>query len=413
MPRNTFYLTGWLMWFLAAIFYGLDYFQHTAPSVLLKPMSISLSISIVRVGDIMSIYFPIYAVSQLPAGFLLDKFGSKLVLSIACLVVSIGLIFMAVSQGYMEVVVGRVLIAIGSAFAFLGALKVAAEWLSDRAFPIAVGLTNSLGVIGGIFGQMLLNIMILHDNWRVSLWYIAIFGIILSIILAVFLKNRDQSILAAVKSKILISDLKLLKSGQLWLLSIYAGIMVGTVVNAFSELYDVIFLEYAYQIGSEQAALISVMIFIGIAVGGPLHSFIAKIFGSKKTWMLIANVCTIIVFGLIAIFHQFISLNFLYVLYFLLGFFVSSMLLAFALGKKIFPENVHGMTMAFINMMIGVFGAIFQPLLGELFVYLNGGLEKVTNPNIFSLGFLILFIPLLISFIACFLVSDKKISGYW
>jgi MFS family permease len=408
MNKRNMYLMGWSMWFLAALFYGLDYFQHTAPSVLLKPISESLGINIIHIGDIMSIYFPIYAISQLPAGFLLDKFGPRLVLSIACMIVSIGLIFMAIAHGDFNLILGRSLIAVGSAFAFLGTLKVAADWLSSAVFPIAVGLTNSIGVLGGMFGQVLLNSMVLKFSWQSSLWYIAFFGIGLSIVLMIFLKNNDQVALSVTKGKILRADMKLLKSKQLWLLSLYAGIMVGTVVNAFSELYDVVFLEYAYGIGSEKAALISSMIFVGIAVGGPLHSTIAKFFGSKKRWMVIANLLTIILFGFIAIFHSYIPIKALYPLYFFLGFCVSSMLLAFAIGKDIFPENVHGLTMAVINMVIGLCGALFQPLLGELFFYLKGGLEKIHNPNTFSVGFMVLFLPLILSFICCLSIKGSK-----
>ena len=71
---------------------------------------------------------------------------------------------------------------------------------------------------------------------------------------------------------------KLLSNKKLWLLAIYAGLMVGIVVNSFSELYDVLFLEQVYNVSESVAANISVMMFIGIAVGGPSHGFIARFF---------------------------------------------------------------------------------------------------------------------------------------
>ena len=84
---------GWIIWSIAAIFYGLDYFQHTAPSVLIKPISQGMGVGVEDIAYIMSIYFPIYAISQMPAGMLLDKFGSKIMLSISCLVMSLGILF--------------------------------------------------------------------------------------------------------------------------------------------------------------------------------------------------------------------------------------------------------------------------------------------------------------------------------
>lgn len=84
-------------------------------------------------------------------------------LSILCLVMSFGILLFVYDPSLDTMLIGRVLIAVGSAVAFIGTLKVAADILPERVFPIAVGLTNTIGVLGGIFGQVLLNhLVILH-----------------------------------------------------------------------------------------------------------------------------------------------------------------------------------------------------------------------------------------------------------
>ena len=40
--KKRVYLEGVILWLIAAIFYGLDYLQHTAPSVLILPISNSI-----------------------------------------------------------------------------------------------------------------------------------------------------------------------------------------------------------------------------------------------------------------------------------------------------------------------------------------------------------------------------------
>ncbi|MCP4179113.1 MAG: MFS transporter [bacterium] len=396
------------MWLLAALFYALDYFQHTAPSVLLKPISENLHLNLVHVGNVMSVYFPIYAISQLPAGYLLDKFGVRRVLSIACIIVSLGLILTAKSTGYDLLLAGRVLIAIGSAFAFIGTLKVAAMWLTPKLFPIAVGLTNTIGVLGGMFGQGLFSKMIENYDWRTSLWYISYFGIGLAVVLLLFLRTKNKNITLEPSQKLKFTDLKILKMPQLWFVAIYAGIMVGTVVNAFSELYDVLFLQYNYNISSEQAAMISTMIFIGIACGGPSHGFISNFLKNRKIWLVICNIITICIFALIVIGAKFFPVWSLYFIYFFLGFFVSSMLVAFAIAKEIIPTKLHGVSMAFVNMIIGLCGAVFQPLVGEVFYWVNGNMKEVVNPNAFIIGFAVLVIPLLIGLICCLKIKVKQ-----
>ncbi|WHN65421.1 MFS transporter [Cysteiniphilum sp. QT6929] len=399
---------AWLIWLVAAIFYALDYFQHTAPSVLLAPIAHSLNLDINQVVSVMAIYFPIYAIAQIPAGLMLDRFGCKWTLSLSCLVMSLGILVFIWDQSLSMMWIGRILIAIGSAFAFLGALKVASDVLPNNVFPIAVGLTNTIGVLGGIFGQVLLAYWIEKLTWEGALWLIGYIGVIFSLVIYLCVRPREFVTHKAISRKLSKAHLYVLKSKDLWLIAIYAGIMVGTVVNAFSELYDVVFLQYTYQFDATTAASISVMIFIGIAVGGPTHGIVARLTNSKKAWMVITNVMTIIVFSLIVLLPDVFSISMLYVLYFLLGFFVSSMLLAFAVVDDIFPSKVHGTVLAVVNMTIGLSAALFQHLVDYVSMWINGGdLKEIHNPNVFTGAFLVLLLPLFLSLILLILTNVK------
>lgn len=393
MPSLKAAIYGWWLWFVAALFFALDYFQHTAPSVLIKPIALATHMSVFDVGSIMSVYFPVYAISQIPAGYLLDRCGVRLVLCFSCFVVSMGLFLISFPTEWM-LIDGRVLIAIGSAFAFLGALKTASSCLPERFFPLAVGLTNSIGVVGGILGLPFLNHLIITFGWQTAVHVIAYFGVILALFLLVFL-NTPKNQLEPNKDSFVAH---IFRDKQVWFLALYAGIMVGTVVNAFSELYDVSFLGTVLNINSQTAAQISSMIFVGIGVGGPSHGIIAKFFKQDKTWMLIACFATISAFFLI-ILSSTIHYNqvTMYVLYFFTGFFVSSMLLSFDVAKQAYDKSLHATIFALVNMVISLCGFVFQFLLSYLLKAKVG----------YQMSFLALLIPLIISFILCY-----KFSAY-
>ncbi|MFA8449654.1 MAG: MFS transporter [Bacteroidales bacterium] len=401
MKKTNIY--GWMMWFIAALFYALDYFQHTAPSVLIKPIANSAGISFIDVADIMSLYFPVYAISQIPAGYILDKYGVRRILAIACVVVSAGLGLMTLPE-VGSLVVGRILIAIGSAFAFLGALKTASASLSARAFPVAVGLTNTIGVLGGILGQPFLNFLIMKFDWIKASLYIVFFGLILAVFIFMFLRIKKVKHVEAVK----LDYRSIYRDKKIWFLAIYAGIMVGTIVNAFGELYGVSFLEDAFRLTSEKASLISSTVFIGIAVGGPLHGFIAKKFKGNHTWMIIANIGSIVSFSLIVL-SALVAIPYfvLFALYFLTGFFVSSMLLAFSVARSDYPKQIHGAIFALVNMVIGVSGFVFQFMLGKMLKLFLGDYGAHLKNIAYVKGLLILLIPLLISMFLCINIARK------
>ncbi len=396
-------MIGWMIWLIAAVFYGLDYFQHTAPSVLIKPISQGMGIGVEQIAYVMSIYFPVYAISQIPAGMLLDRFGARIMLSLSSVVMSAGILLFVFDPTLDTMLIGRVLIAIGSAVAFIGCLKVAADVLPERYFPIAVGLTNTIGVTGGIFGQVLLNHLVQLHGWESALESIAYFGLVWGVVIILFLKYKNNTPKAEKSSESktskFVHSLALLKNKKLWLLALYSGIMVGIVVNSFSELYDVVFLEQAYKVTEATAASISVMLFIGIGFGGPSHGIIASLFGEKKVWMSICNILTLFIFSSIVLLNHIIPVDLLYVMFFMLGFFVSSMLLAFSVVEEMFPKEIKGTSLAIVNMVIGLCGALFQYLISWISVKLNGGqsIHVGINGDVFDKAFVFLIVPLIIS----------------
>lgn len=397
-------IVAWAMWLIAAIFYGLDYFQHTAPSVLIRPIADSLGNSVADVGTILGVYFPVYAASQIPAGILLDRYGVKLVLAIMCCLMSIGLYIMSIPSE-ITLYAGRILVAIGSAFAFLGALKVSASWLPKSIFPLAVGMVNTVGVIGGIFGQAFLNYLILKLGWQHAILAISLFGVFWSLIILAFLRTSANQNDLVEQHRF---HWPVLLDKQIWIIAIYAGIMVGTVVNAFSELYDVVFLQSSFSIGSQKAALISSMIFIGIGIGGPSHGLIVRWFKYQRTWMLSSVLLTALFFLLVvcaSVLH--LSYVWLYPMYFFTGFFVSSMLLSFNVARCCYDKDVHATIFGVVNMVIGLCGFSAQWLLGHLLKYYQHGTGDVPSQTVFMHSLWFIVLALMVSALLCIKIKRR------
>ncbi len=407
---------GWAMWFIAALFYALDYFLHTAPGQLLLPMSKSILGSSshtnkVVIGNILSIYFPIYAVCQIPAGYCLDKYGIKKPLFFACGLVSIGLLI-CTHPSIKALYIGRTLTAIGSSFAFLGALKAASMWLPTNKMGLAVGLTNSAGtILGAILGLPILNLLIGYTNWQQALIWFAFAGFILSIIILFFLKsNMNTKPLNPRKKNLLMAPVSASKMLKSFFLALYAGIMVGTIVNAMGETYGITILHESLNITKTQATDISSFLFIGIAIGGPTHGLITSKTRIKPTqWMLAlcaaSTLCYTTMIALLnaapAASHSTMGMSTISLIFgsllFVTGFCVSSMLLSFSWARSHYPKHTHARVFAVINMVIGACGYIFT--------YFVGKVEKISNLTHTELQHQLLYftIPLLISLVCCYI----------
>lgn len=361
------YRYAWVVWFIAALFYAVEFFQRVAPGVIAKPLLTYFHLHAETLGLIISLYYYAYAIAQIPVGIILDRFGSRIPLTLAAFSVSIGTLLFATTPSIYLLSIARIIIGIGSAFAFVGCLKVASDWFPKKRFSLIVGLTNTLGVIGALFGEEPLTKMVQHLGWHDSLIATALIGMLTSILIFTFVKNNPKTI-QETKKKVAInlknSIYQIIKTPQSWLIAVYAGLMVAPII-AFAELWSIPFLESTHHFSANIAAQINAMIFIGIACGGPINGYIAGKFRCRKLLLVLGNILSLATLLLI-IFSQHLFNISPSLLYFIFGFFTSSMLLCFTINCEHHAQPISATVIAFTNMIIMIIGAMFQPVIGYI-----------------------------------------------
>lgn len=394
---------AWVVWIISALFYGAEFFQRVAPGVIADPLQHTFQIDHATLGLIMSLYFWAYGIAQLPVGVMLDKFGARICLTFAAFAVSCGTLLFATAHFVWILALARILVGVGSAFAFVGCLKLAHFWFDRRLFPLIVGLTNTLGVIGALFGEEPLSDLVSAIGWQESLLISGVAGIGVGVLIAIFVRNypNDHRPLELGCQQPVVENFKsVLCRPQSWLISIYAGLMVAPVI-AFGELWAVPYLESAYHLGSAFASEATSAIFVGIAVGGPLHGFLTAFFRKRKGYMAICQLFAILAFVVVIMMTN-MSYIHLVLSLFAFGFFISSMLLAFPIHTAQMSKRMSGIVIAFTNMLIMITGAIFQPLIGKL-------VDLFSSAH-FSWALMVLPAALVLNFIVLFFIKETAPS---
>lgn len=365
----TLSLKGYLVWGLAAIFYAYEFILRVSPSVIIENLILdfsSLNLSKAHLGNISAFYFYAYALTQVPAGILCDKWGVRPLLTLACLCTAIGTFLFAHGHNLETAYISRLIIGAGSAFAFVSCLSLAKNWIPPKQFPIIVGLTNAFGMLGAIMGNEPLAILVNYAGWREAFDYLGIAGLILTVVLWYYIPNRTRVISTApIKKKTNTLSLKTaLSNKKTWLLALYGCLLVAPIAT-FGELWGVAFFQVRFNIPKEVASSLISWIFIGIALGGPLIGFVASKIHNYKLIMFTST--TIALCALLTIiYYPSLSLTQVCTLLFLYGLFTSNMLLCFSLIATYHPNNSHSTAIGFTNMMIMAGGAAFQPVVGLL-----------------------------------------------
>ncbi len=364
-------LTPWIICSLGALYYCYEYFLRISPSVMIPELMKAYHLTGAQVGSLSAFYYHAYVPMQIMVGLLMDRYGPRRLLAIACLCSVLGTYLFAGSHNVAIAELGRFLVGFGAAFAFVGALKLATIWLPPNRFALISGVITSLGMIGAMAGDILLRSLVDILGWKETTYASAGVGIILAIAIWTIVRDVNPSPTHPHYhvQRIYFHDLLrglwgALRNPQIWFNGI-VGFLLYLSLSAFAELWGIPYLEQARGLSRIHAADANAMIFLGWAIGGPCWGLFSDFIRRRCFPLLIASIATLIVICAILYFPH-ISLGSMSLLLFLFGFLSSVQILVFAVCREVTHFRIAGTAIALTNMLVMFGGNLFQPVIGKL-----------------------------------------------
>ena len=366
--NKRYMLVAWLICGLGALFYSYEYFLRISPSVMEQSLRARFNLSATGFGLLSAFYYYAYVPMQLPVGVLMDRFGPKRLLTIACAVCVLGTFLFGGTMLFSVAALGRFLVGLGSAFAFVGVLKLATIWLPEDKLAMVAGMASALGTIGAMIGDNLLGDMVTLVGWQHTLNLTAIFGVGLVFVLWFGIRDnkRYQIQSGTIDSfkKSMIDLGIIIRNKQIWINGTY-GCLVYLPTTVFAELWGIPYLSSAHNVSHASANFCNSLLFLGFTIGAPLMGFISDKIKRRKLPML-AGASGAAVIMMIILYVPGLDVTTLAILMFVLGLLYSVQAIVFAVGREVSPGEAAGTAIAMTNMIV-MLGAMFlQPLVGRL-----------------------------------------------
>ncbi|WP_431821973.1 MFS transporter [Burkholderia sp. F1] len=125
-----------------------------------------LGLSAADLGLLTSLYFLGFAGAQIPAGVLLDHFGSRRVAAGMLLFAAAGAAVFGAAHGLGAMMIGRLLIGVGVSVCLGAAFKALAEHFPIGRLPLVNGLVMAVGGFGGVVVGSPLTWLLGWTSWR-------------------------------------------------------------------------------------------------------------------------------------------------------------------------------------------------------------------------------------------------------
>ncbi len=352
-------LLGWLV---GSLFFFYAWILRVSPSVMVEELMRDFAVGGAVVGNLSALYFYGYAGMQIPVGLLLDRFGPRRLMTAAAGLVAVASLLFSWSQGLAGASVARFLIGAGCAFSLVGAMAVAGQWFPRKRFALLAGLAMMFGMIGGVFGQAPLRVLVEATDWRTTMATVGIMGFGLMLAAWVFVRDRRRG--SGNAGAVLRGFRRVAGNRETWLNAV-AGLGATGPLLAFAGLWGVPYLQAVYEIDRVTAGTVTSVTFLGWGAGAPLIGWLSDRIGNRRSPLIAGLILSAL--SLVAIVYlPGIPLWGVGALCFGIGFGGSAQIVCFALVREHNPPHSSGTAIGMVNALVTGAGALFQPIIGWL-----------------------------------------------
>src|SRR3954465_12952909 len=133
-----------------------------------------------------------YAGMQIPVGLLVDRLGTKKVLSIGAVLFTAGQPGFAFSPSYGTAPAPPALLGCGDAMTFISVLRLGTRWFPARRGPLVAQLAGLVGMAGNLVSTLVLARLLHGLGWTATFAGSALAGVVVLVLLLLFLKDHPE-----------------------------------------------------------------------------------------------------------------------------------------------------------------------------------------------------------------------------
>ncbi|CRZ13357.1 MFS transporter [Mycolicibacterium neworleansense] len=225
----------------------------------------------------------VYAAAQVPAGLLLDRFGSRVLIVCGAALMTAGQLVLALSESLPAAIGARAVVGLGDALTFISVLRLVPYWFEPARVPLVAQLTGICGQLGQVLSAVPFLAILTGSGWTPAYLSVAAFGLVVIVLALALIRNTPHGSALTTEPISLHATLSRIKT--VWLrpgtrLGFFTHMGTQFSVTVFALMWGVPYLTVAQGLSETAAgtlltvsvvAAISAGIMIGIFTGRHPH----------------------------------------------------------------------------------------------------------------------------------------------
>jgi MFS family permease len=213
----------------------------------------------------------VYASAQVPAGLLLDRFGSKTLITAGAALMASGQLVLALTESLPAAIAARAVVGLGDAFTFISVLRLVPQWFTPRQVPLVTQLTGICGQLGQVLSAVPFFAVLTGAGWTTAYVSVAAVGVVSIVLTLALVRNTPDGQVLESETTSIRETLTSLKT--VWLrpgtrLGFFTHMGTQFSVTVFALLWGVPYLTVAQGVSARVAgALLTLSVVAAISSG--------------------------------------------------------------------------------------------------------------------------------------------------
>jgi sugar phosphate permease len=183
---------AWLIWATSVCVYVVAVFHRGSLGVAGLMAAERFSVTATQLASLTVAQFAVYAAMQIPVGVLLDRFGSRWMLSAGLAVMTIAQLVFAIADSFAVAVASRVLLGAGDALIFVSLLRLVAAWFRVSQTSFLAYLSAQVGQLGAVASVAPLSLALGALGWTATFALAAACGPPLLVLVVCVVRDSPQ-----------------------------------------------------------------------------------------------------------------------------------------------------------------------------------------------------------------------------
>lgn len=183
---------AWIVYLIAALAYASAILQRTT----LGAVGLEATERFMAPAGIVSVFavmqLAVYAAMQIPAGVVLDRRGTRFMVTLGSAIMAAGQLLMSQADTLTLGVIARVLVGVGDACIFTAVIRLIPAWFPSRHVPVLTQVTNVIGQLGQIGSSVGFVYLHMLHGWEAAFLAAAGIALLMTVASAVGIQDTPE-----------------------------------------------------------------------------------------------------------------------------------------------------------------------------------------------------------------------------